>query len=196
MIFHHAPPPITNVRAPMMAVKRKVLFFRRMMEKGLLGQGSGIQVFNYFFKRFERVWRKKARRVGESSEDRGPFSMKVEFLKWVQQKLKKARCYFKKLTVLERQILELCIYLARKGWAKFRSPLLLMVIGGILKKVAPFLRSFTEQMMDEGKPMAEEISRVACSWGNKEAMKWRDDPSFAYYWGLLKSNIPMVIGGG
>ncbi|MDW8045471.1 MAG: hypothetical protein RMJ31_06860 [Nitrososphaerota archaeon] len=86
----------------------------------------------------------------------------------------------------------MCINLTHKGWAKLKSMILLNVIGGILKKIESLLKSFTEQMIDIGKAIVEKISEVAYLWGNKDAIKWKDDSSFSFYWGLLKFNSPTM----
>lgn len=105
-----------------------------------------------------------------------------EFFDWIVKKLKKARVYYRFLNLLEKQFLNLCIFCK----PKLKSVKFLRVIGKILGKVESYLKSFTERMVEEGKPIAEKISMVLYSLGNKDAIKWKDDKSFMFYLGLIK----------
>ncbi len=178
MILYHEPPNDINIET----------LPKRMMKVNIK-QSSNIELFNYYLKKFE--WVKRAKLLNEEGKD--PSLIKLEFLKWIQSKLRGARCYYTMLNTLERKILELCIHLAYKGLAKLKSILLLNVIGGIIKKVGHILESFKERMISIGKPIVEKICEIAYLWGNKEAVKWKDDLSFSFYWGLLKTNDPIKV---
>jgi hypothetical protein len=104
-----------------------------------------------------------------------------EFFNWVIKKLKRARVY-QRLNLLEKGFLNLCIYCK----PKLKSIKFLRAIGKILGKVESYLKGFAERMIEEGKPIAERISIVLYSWGNKDAMNWKNDKSFMFYLGLIK----------
>lgn len=179
MSLHHEPHYNINIEA----------LSKRMMKVDILKQSSNIELFNYCLKKFK--WIKRVELLNEENQDSS--LIKLEFLKWIQSKLKRTRCYYIILNTLERKILELCIHLAHKGLAKLKSILLLNVIGGIIKKVGHILESFKERMINVGRPIVEKICEIAYLWGNKEAVKWKNDLSFSFYWGLLKTNNPIKI---
>lgn len=104
----------------------------------------------------------------------------VDLLKKVKCKLIKIRQYFSALKRDDRKYLELCI----RCKPKFKSPKLLMAIARILIKIIDYLKSFDMKMRDIGRPIVMRICTVAYSWGNKDALRWKDDPAFTFYWGL------------
>lgn len=118
----------------------------------------------------------KLRWVREGSKP----NLSVGLLEMVKRRLLKTRQYFRALTKDDRNYLELCI----RCRPKFKSPKLLNVITHILSKVMDHLKSFDMRMREIGRPIVMRICLVAYSWGNKDALRWKDDPAFAFYWGL------------
>ncbi len=118
-----------------------------------------------------------------------PSPPEAEFLRWVQGRLRRARQYYRALEAVERRILELSISLGRKGAIRFVSPLLLRVLARIVAKVEHLLKGSAGRMVEEGRPIAERLSALAYSWGNRAALRWRLDHSFALYLGVLKSSM-------
>ena len=107
-----------------------------------------------------------------------------EFLIWVRKKIMKSRAYYKALTLFEKQFFNLCIFCK----PKFKSGSLLRAIDKIMSKIEPHLKSFKERMIEEGRPIAEKISTVVYSWGNKDAIKWKDDENYMFVLGLNRYN--------
>ena len=133
-----------------------------------------------FFSECLRSFRRFKRSVGSSADDR------VEFLEWVQRRLKRARCYRMVLSGAERGALELTLALAKKGLVKVVSRELLNAIGLILMRVKGAALRFCDVLTEEGKSMLVDVCRVAASWGNGDALMWLRDRSFAIYLALLK----------
>ncbi len=107
-------------------------------------------------------------------------NLSVDLLESVKRRLLRTRQYFRALTKDDRNYLELCI----KCKPKFKSPKLLLALTRILSKIVDYLKSFDMRMREIGKPIVMKISMVAYSWGNKDALNWKEDQAFTFYWGL------------
>ncbi|MEM3538604.1 MAG: hypothetical protein QXM29_02355 [Nitrososphaerales archaeon] len=135
------------------------------------------------FLSFLKIKQRKDTLKDKLNEDFEPISkISSEFFNWIIKKLKKAKVYHKILNLFEKGFLNLCIFCK----PKLKSVKFLKAIGKILSKVELYLKNFTERMIEDGKPIAEKISIVLCSLGNKDAEKWKNDKSFMFYLGLIK----------
>jgi len=146
----------------------------------------GLSFFNSCLNSFKRF----NHNTDPSADDR------VEFLEWVQRRLRRARCYRRVLSCAERATLELTLALAKKGLVKVVSIELLNAIGLILMKVKDAALRFCDVLAEEGKSMVVEVCRVAASWGNGSALMWLKDRGFAIYLALIKKSTEMLWAAG
>ena len=147
---------------------------------------DGLSFFNSCLNSFKRF----NPNTDPSADDR------VEFLEWVQRRLRRARCYRRVLSCAERATLELTLALAKKGLVKVVSSELLNAIGLILMKVRDVALRFCDVLAEEGKSMVVEVCRVAASWGNGGALMWLRDRGFAIYLALIKKGTEMLRAAG
>ncbi|MGQ9760120.1 MAG: hypothetical protein ACUVQ5_06110 [Candidatus Methanomethylicaceae archaeon] len=95
----------------------------------------------------------------------------------VKRVAKRKRVWFR-LPKIERGILDLTIKYIKEP----RSPRLIDLLRNIVEKIKASLVSPLQRLMEEvGKPLAEKISSIAKSWGNKEAGNWAKDKGFIMY---------------
>jgi len=79
--------------------------------------------------------------------------------------------------------------LTLKVTKKVRSSMLAGAIFSIVEKLAEALESKVTRMMRKvGFTLAEKISRIAQSWGNKNAREWTFDLGFIKYLTIMKMN--------
>ena len=90
------------------------------------------------------------------------------------------RCgvWFRSLSRVERGIIDLTV----KYVDIIKSAILAKVLTAIIVK----LQATTESVVDKlvrtiGLPLAQKISNIAVSWGNRSASKWADDCAFARF---------------
>ncbi|MCP8307139.1 MAG: hypothetical protein H3Z53_08750 [archaeon] len=161
-----------------------VRFFKEIMRRHSRGLFSSEEAVTYrVFRRFLKIrQRKDAVDDGLNEASEPTLELSSEFFRWVVKRLKKARMYHKAFTLFEKQFLNLCIFCK----PKLKSVKFLRAIGKILGKVEFYLKGFNERMIEKGKLIAERISIVVCSWGNRDAVKWKYDKSFMFYLGLIK----------
>ncbi|MBS7646798.1 MAG: hypothetical protein QXD34_05560 [Candidatus Bathyarchaeia archaeon] len=80
-----------------------------------------------------------------------------------------------RLSKVERALVDLTLKCVKQP----RSPRLIDVLASIIVKVKAFLAGQLQWLMGQvGKPLAMKLSKIAESWGNKEARKWAEDVSF------------------
>lgn len=77
---------------------------------------------------------------------------------------------------------------------KFRSEKVLSVLFKILKRVKPLL-DFPGLVASIGARAAWRASKIAASWGNSDAERWRNDGAFQFYCGLVSLQLSRVIPG-
>ena len=143
-----------------------------------------------FFSECLMSFRRFKRSVGSLADDR------VEFLSWVQRRLRRARCYRMVLGGAERGALELTLSLAKRGLVKVVSRELLNAIGLILMRVKGAALRLCDVLAEEGRAKLVDVCRVAASWGNGDALMWLSDRCFAIYLGLLKRSAQMLWAAG
>lgn len=93
--------------------------------------------------------------------------------------------WFRVLSRLERGLMDLTLKVTKK----VRSSMLAGAIFSIVEKLAEALESKVTRMMRKvGFTLAEKISRIAQSWGNKNAREWTFDLGFIKYLTIMKMN--------
>jgi len=78
---------------------------------------------------------------------------------------------------------------------KFRSKMVLSVLVKTLKRVKPLL-DFPGLVARIGAKYAWNASKIAVSWGNKDAERWKNDKNFQIYCGLTAIQISRTNPGG
>jgi len=91
-----------------------------------------------------------------------------------------------------RLVVKLVDRVASRLLAKVLAPIILKLLGAI--KGAPrlmmdVLGRVGYWMMVKGWEKAEEISRIALRWGNREALKWVKEASFARYLTIMNLSL-------
>ena len=98
--------------------------------------------------------------------------------------------WFRVLSRTERASIDLTI----KVVERVRSFLLARVLGAIVGKLLDAMESKVASVMREvGRDLAERLSRIAQSWGNKSANHWTEDPSFVQYLAITYINTPAMF---
>ncbi len=101
-------------------------------------------------------------------------------VKAVRQKV-----WFKALSRVERNILDLTIRCVEK----VRSHILAKIISNILDKILKTLKpSFLEAAMRIGREIADEVCGIAEKWGNVHASRWKHDSGFVRFLGVTAVN--------
>ena len=95
--------------------------------------------------------------------------------------------WFKELSRDERILVKLVIRVTRR----IRSFLLARLISGIVKKLLDALESEVAQLMRTvGRALAQKLSGIAQSWGNRSAKRWPQDSGFIQYLTIMHLNKP------
>jgi len=98
--------------------------------------------------------------------------------------------WFKVLSRTERASIDLTI----KVVERVRSIFLARVLGAIIRKLLDAMESRVARVMREvGRGLAEKLSGIAQSWGNKSAHHWAEDPSFVQYLAVNYMNMPAMF---
>lgn len=93
--------------------------------------------------------------------------------------------WFKALNRMERGLIDSVI----KVVDNVRSKLLAKVLNSIVTKLMAVLECKLHQMMREvGQPLAQRISRLAQSWGNRAAYSWGHSKKFIQFLTILTIN--------
>jgi len=101
-------------------------------------------------------------------------------VKAVRQKV-----WFKALSRVERNILDLTIRCVER----VRSHILAKIVTNILAKILKTLKpSFLEAAMRIGREIADEVCGIAEKWGNVHASRWKHDLGFARFLGVTAIN--------
>ena len=107
-----------------------------------------------------------------------------EYLVKVRREARRKGCYYSVLKQNEHKLLDLTIRVVEK----VRSFMLAKLISRIVGKLLEAMESRVYRLMrTEGRSMAERLSRIAQSWGNREAKSWVNDRGFMQY--LIISNL-------
>lgn len=114
---------------------------------------------------------------------------KEELMMWKLKAFRK-RVWYKVLNRLERGLIASVI----KVVDKVRSILLTKVLTSIVKKLQTALESPVTRMMREvGRSLAQKMSQIAQSWGNKSARRWKEDDKFIQFLTITRMNTPSAF---
>lgn len=98
----------------------------------------------------------------------------------------RAGIWFKALHRIDRALVNLTI----KVTENIRSFSLAKSIFAVVDKLDGLLESrFLQSLKLVGRQLAEKISLIAKKWGNASAKLWATDLSFAFFLGLMNTNI-------
>ena len=107
-----------------------------------------------------------------------PLPLHRNFLNKVKMRAVRCGVWFKALSNLERNIIDLTIRVVDK----VRSRTLTRILSGVLKKLLTSLESKLSRLIREiGLPLARKLSNIARSWGNRTAKFWMYDLKFAVF---------------
>ena len=107
-----------------------------------------------------------------------------EYLVKMRQDARRKGCYYRVLKQSERMLLDLTIRVVEK----VRSFMLAKLISQIVSKLLEAMESRVYRLMrTEGRSLAEQLSKIAQSWGNRSAKSWVKDRGFIQY--LTISNL-------
>lgn len=99
------------------------------------------------------------------------------------------RVWFSVLGQVERAIVNLTIRCVEK----IRSIKLAMIVKAIVDKLKLAVRSRVERLMETvGSSLAQKLSGVAVSWGNKSASRWVEDYGFIRFLTVNYVNTPSL----
>ncbi len=88
------------------------------------------------------------------------------------------RVWFKTLTVVERSVLDL----TTRYVDNIRSSKLATLVTAIIEKLQLAMENTLDRILRVvGIPLAQRISSIALSWGNRFASRWANDRTFARY---------------
>jgi hypothetical protein len=100
--------------------------------------------------------------------------------------------WFRALTRVERGVLDLTV----KYVESIKSSKLATLVTAIIDKLQIAMENIVDRMVRVvGRPLAQKISQLAASWGNRCASKWADDLEFARYLAVNSANSFGGVGG-
>jgi hypothetical protein len=110
-------------------------------------------------------------------------------------RLRAIRCgvWFRDLRDVERKLLDLTIAVVER----VRSVRLAKVVAGIVERLLLAVEGGLSRLMRvRGRGLAERLSRVAQSWGNKSAVHWATDLGFIEYLAVagVEASVGLVSG--
>ena len=111
---------------------------------------------------------------------------KISSLLKIKQLAQRQRVWYRALNHLERGIIDLTV----KTVDCIKSAKLAQVVTGIISKLATAMESLTSRLARTvGLPLAQKISDLAVSWGNRTARDWAHDIAFARYLAVTSHNL-------
>ncbi|MFQ5836398.1 MAG: hypothetical protein ACE5HG_00925 [Candidatus Bathyarchaeia archaeon] len=126
----------------------------------------------------------------EGLPDRTCVTLGKKELAEIRTKAIRRGVWFKALTRAERAQMELTMRVVKR----IRSLLLTRVLGSIIEKLLDAMESKVARLMREvGRGLAQKLSRIAQSWGNKSAGHWEADPDFTQYLTITYMNTPATF---
>ena len=112
------------------------------------------------------------------SDDARSFPLTRENLAKLKLKALRRGLWFSGLKQNERKLLDLTIRVVQR----VRSFMLARLISQIVDKLCQSMESRVCRLMrTEGRSMAEKLSRIGQSWGNRTAKSWSKDNGFIQY---------------
>lgn len=98
--------------------------------------------------------------------------------------------WFSALTRAERAQMELTIRVVKR----IRSYILAKVVSTIVKKLLNAMESKVARLTRRaGQLLAENLSKIGQSWGNKSSIHWKRDLGFARYLAVSYMNTPAIF---
>lgn len=111
--------------------------------------------------------------------------MTRDWLIHLKRKAVRKHVWYRVLPKIERSIVDLTI----RCVDRIRSSKLALIISRIVCKLLKTLKSkVLMQITQAGCKLAGKLSRIAVSWGYKEASAWKLDKNFARYLGVTNAN--------
>jgi len=101
-------------------------------------------------------------------------------VKAVRQKV-----WFKALSRVERNILDLTIRCVERVRSRVLAKIVSDIVAKILETLGP---SFLEAAMRIGREIADEVCGIAEKWGNVSASRWKHDLGFVRFLGVTAIN--------
>lgn len=113
----------------------------------------------------------------------------LDMLVSIRRVAMRKRVWFSVLGQVERAIVNLTIRCVEK----IRSIKLAMIVKAIVDKLKLAVRSRVERLMETvGSSLAQKLSGVAVSWGNKSASRWVEDYGFIRFLTVNYVNTPSL----
>jgi len=108
----------------------------------------------------------------------------------IRNKALRHGAWFRVLDRTERAILSLTIRCVKR----IKSPRLAEIVRAILSKLRDAMKGRVERIMETtGRQLAQKLSQVARSWGNRSAQGWAEDPNFMKYLTIMLMNTPAMF---
>ena len=132
----------------------------------------------------------KSRKLSEKMTrwKRAPLSMSE--LAKLRVKARRRGIWFRMLSRVERGLVDLSI----KVVEKVRSLVLARSLTSIVEKLLEAMESkVTRLMRTVGRQLAQKLSEIAQSWGNKSTKLWANDPSFIQHLAVTQMNLSPIF---
>lgn len=98
--------------------------------------------------------------------------------------------WFRALDRVERGVLDLTM----RYVGDIRSAKLAKIVTAILIKLSALAESVVERMVRVvGRSLAQKVSSIALSWGNRSSSQWAEDSGFARYLAITQMNTPRLF---
>jgi len=114
--------------------------------------------------------------------------LETRLLAKLRLKARRCRAWFSRLKRGERRLMDLVIAIVEKVRSPFLAKVLEPIIkrlldamGGTQKGVEAVLGRVAYLMREKGRSLAQQLSRIAQSWGNRAAAKWPEENGFVQY---------------
>ena len=108
-----------------------------------------------------------------------------DVLAWLKLRARQRRVWFSELDRDQRNLIDLVIIVVKE---RVQSPYLARLIAPIVKRlldaiggIQALVGEIAYKMRTEGLRLAQELSRIAQSWGHKSAVQWSEDQGFIRY---------------
>jgi len=128
----------------------------------------------------------KSRKLSEKMTRWNRASLSRSELAKLRVKARRRGIWFRMLSRVERGLIDLSI----KVVEKVRSLVLARSLTSIVEKLLEAMESkVTRLMRTVGRQLAQKLSEIAQSWGNKSTKLWPNDPRFIQYLTVTQMNL-------
>jgi hypothetical protein len=115
-------------------------------------------------------------------------TISMRTLEEIRRKAFRRRRWFIELNRMERAIINLTIQCV----TEIQSKKLFEIVIQLVDKLREAMKSKVERLMEVvGRPIAQEISGIALSWGHDSASEWAKDTCFLQYLVLIYLKTPL-----